>query len=130
MRLTFNYWRKGGYQVGSEDYRWEILRKYINPPLFFIFNVVFISLAQSVRHVHYCSRYTCKSTNSTQILLFSVTMPTYILLLSSPVVKADIPDIIFSQVILGAIFLAFTADQQQWGKPSTPNPPILPPTTR
>lgn len=21
-RLTFNYWRKGGYQVGSEDYRW------------------------------------------------------------------------------------------------------------
>lgn len=21
-RLTFNYWRKGGYEVGSEDYRW------------------------------------------------------------------------------------------------------------
>ncbi|KAL8645225.1 MAG: hypothetical protein Q9210_006831, partial [Variospora velana] len=95
MRLTSNYWRKGGYQVGSEDYRWEILRKYINPPLFFIFNVLFISLVQSV-------------------LLFSVTMPTYILLLSSPIVKADIPDIIFSQLLLGAIFLAFTADQQQW----------------
>ncbi|KAL9016180.1 MAG: hypothetical protein Q9185_006453 [Variospora sp. 1 TL-2023] len=41
-------------------------------------------------------------------------MPTYILLLSSPVVKADIPDIIFSQLLLGAIFLIFTADQQQW----------------
>ncbi|KAL8984285.1 MAG: hypothetical protein Q9177_004744 [Variospora cf. flavescens] len=41
-------------------------------------------------------------------------MPTYILLLSSPVLKADIPDIIFSQLLLGAIFLAFTADQQQW----------------
>ncbi|KAL9009907.1 MAG: hypothetical protein Q9173_005105 [Seirophora scorigena] len=114
MRLTFNYWRKGGYQVGSEDYRWEILQKYINPPLFFIFNVVFISLVQSVRQVHYRSPYTCKSTNSTQILLFSITMPTYILLLSSPIVKADIPDIIFSQVILGAIFLTFIADQQQW----------------
>lgn len=22
-RLTFNYWRKGGYTVGSEDYRWS-----------------------------------------------------------------------------------------------------------
>lgn len=22
IRLTFNYWRKGGYQIGSEDYRW------------------------------------------------------------------------------------------------------------
>jgi steroid 5-alpha reductase family enzyme len=21
-RLTYNYWRKGGYSVGSEDYRW------------------------------------------------------------------------------------------------------------
>lgn len=25
IRLTFNYWRKGGYQVGSEDYRWFVL---------------------------------------------------------------------------------------------------------
>jgi hypothetical protein len=23
-RLTFNYWRRGGYQVGSEDYRWWV----------------------------------------------------------------------------------------------------------
>ncbi len=22
VRLTYNYWRKGGYNVGSEDYRW------------------------------------------------------------------------------------------------------------
>ncbi|KAL8949825.1 MAG: hypothetical protein Q9222_004090 [Ikaeria aurantiellina] len=95
-RLTFNYWRKGGYQIGSEDYRWEVLRKYIKPPLFFIFNVVFISLAQS-------------------ILLFSVTMPSYILLLASPLVKAQTADILFTQALLGFIFLAFAADQQQWG---------------
>ena len=50
-RLTFNYWRKGGYSIGSEDYRWDVLRKYISPPLFFIFNVIFISLAQSVRRM-------------------------------------------------------------------------------
>lgn len=24
IRLTFNYWRKGGYTVGSEDYRWYV----------------------------------------------------------------------------------------------------------
>ncbi|KAI4204152.1 MAG: hypothetical protein LQ350_001343 [Teloschistes chrysophthalmus] len=96
MRLTFNYWRKGGYEIGSEDYRWEVLRKYINnAPLFFLFNVVFISLSQSV-------------------LLFSVSMPTYILLLASPLVPSDNVDILFTQVLLASVFLAFTADQQQW----------------
>ena len=48
-RLTFNYWRKGGYSIGSEDYRWEVLRDHIPPPLFFLFDVVFISFAQNVR---------------------------------------------------------------------------------
>lgn len=47
--MTYNYWRKGGYSIGSEDYRWDVLKKKINPALFFVFNVVFISLAQSVR---------------------------------------------------------------------------------
>ncbi|KAL9592602.1 MAG: hypothetical protein Q9179_006553 [Wetmoreana sp. 5 TL-2023] len=94
-RLTYNYWRKGGYQIGSEDYRWEILRKYINPPLFFIFNIFFISLAQSV-------------------LLFSVTMPTYILLLAAPIAQTQMTDALFTQVLLGCVFLAFVADQQQW----------------
>ncbi|KAL8688566.1 MAG: hypothetical protein Q9218_005556 [Villophora microphyllina] len=94
-RLTYNYWRKGGYQIGSEDYRWEILRKYINPPLFVIFNIVFISLAQSV-------------------LLFSVSLPTYILLLASPLVPSQNTDIFFTQALLAFVFLAFTADQQQW----------------
>lgn len=51
-RLTYNYWRKGGYNVGSEDYRWEVLREKIPPPLFFIFNVFFIATAQSVRRPH------------------------------------------------------------------------------
>ena len=46
-RLTFNYWRKGGYQVGSEDYRWNIVKDYVGPGMF-IFNVTFISLGQNV----------------------------------------------------------------------------------
>jgi len=47
-RLTFNYWRKGGYTVGSEDYRWNIVKDYAGPVVMFIFNIVFISLAQNV----------------------------------------------------------------------------------
>lgn len=48
VRLTFNYWRKGGYSIGSEDYRWAKVKAYIGPFWMFIFNIVFISLAQNV----------------------------------------------------------------------------------
>lgn len=47
-RLTFNYWRRGGYQVGSEDYRWELIKKYIGHAGFFVLNILFISSVQSV----------------------------------------------------------------------------------
>ncbi len=47
-RLTFNYWRRGGYQIGSEDYRWEVVKNYVGAPAMFVFNVVFISLVQNV----------------------------------------------------------------------------------
>ncbi|KAI9816447.1 MAG: hypothetical protein M1827_001579 [Pycnora praestabilis] len=96
-RLTYNYWRKGGYTIGSEDYRWEVLRKYINAPLFFVFNVLFISLAQS-------------------LLLFSITMPTYVLLLASKITGNDhtTADLIFSRALVGVVLLAFFADGQQW----------------
>jgi hypothetical protein len=47
-RLTFNYWRKGGYQIGSEDYRWNTVKDYVGPVVMFIFNITFISLAQNV----------------------------------------------------------------------------------
>lgn len=53
VRLTFNYWRKGGYTVGSEDYRWLIVKNYIGPTAMFILNCTFISLAQNVsKHQH------------------------------------------------------------------------------
>jgi hypothetical protein len=47
-RLTFNYWRKGGYSVGSEDYRWLIVKSKVGPVVMFLFNVTFIALIQSV----------------------------------------------------------------------------------
>lgn len=48
IRLTYNYWRKGGYQIGSEDYRWELIKKQIGSFGFFMLNILFISSAQIV----------------------------------------------------------------------------------
>lgn len=48
-RLTFNYWRRGGYQIGSEDYRWHIIKDQIPSWAFFLLNVTFIATIQSVR---------------------------------------------------------------------------------
>ncbi|TVY47591.1 Uncharacterized protein LOCC1_G002333 [Lachnellula occidentalis] len=96
LRLTFNYWRKGGYSIGSEDYRWEVLREKINPGLFFVFNVAFISLAQS-------------------ILLFIITTPTYVMLLSARIgVETNTGDIAFSRALMGLVLVEFFADGQQW----------------
>lgn len=48
IRLTFNYWRRGGYQIGSEDYRWSLIKEKIGQPAFFLLNVLFTSSIQSV----------------------------------------------------------------------------------
>jgi hypothetical protein len=48
IRLTFNYWRRGGYQIGSEDYRWELIKKRIGAFPFFLMHIFFIASAQLV----------------------------------------------------------------------------------
>lgn len=48
VRLTFNYWRRGGYQIGSEDYRWNLIKGQIGSFAFFLLNVAFTSTAQVV----------------------------------------------------------------------------------
>ncbi|KAI8966353.1 DUF1295-domain-containing protein [Daldinia sp. FL1419] len=95
-RLTFNYFRKGGYSIGSEDYRWEIIRDKVHPALFFVFNITFISFVQS-------------------ILLFFLAAPTYIVLLSSRFEpEATAVDVVFTMVQLGLILSEWFSDQQQW----------------
>lgn len=98
-RLTFNYWRKGGYSVGSEDYRWNIIKKWVNnAPVWFVFNATFISTIQSV-------------------LLFLVTTPTYIILLANRFNGSDSllsSDYFFIGLLLCLILTEFTADNQQW----------------
>ncbi|KAK2808931.1 hypothetical protein FQN50_004204 [Emmonsiellopsis sp. PD_5] len=99
IRLTYNYWRKGGYNIGSEDYRWVIVRNKVNNPfLFFLFNATFISLIQS-------------------ILLVLITAPTYLFVLLSTIPNASQfqpIDFIFSPIIVFFIFIEALADQQQW----------------
>lgn len=46
VRLTFNFWRKGGYSPTFEDYRWEHVRKLWPRPVFELFSLVFVSAAQ------------------------------------------------------------------------------------
>ncbi|KAI0024750.1 DUF1295-domain-containing protein [Xylariomycetidae sp. FL0641] len=95
-RLTFNYWRKGGYSVGSEDYRWEIIRAKVPAALFFIFNVTFISFIQS-------------------ILLFLLAAPTYIILLTSRFEQTvTAADLVFTGVQLALVTSEWFSDQQQW----------------
>ncbi|KAI2626568.1 DUF1295-domain-containing protein [Hypoxylon sp. NC1633] len=95
-RLTFNYWRKGGYNIGSEDYRWEIVRGKVPHVVFFVLNVTFISFIQS-------------------ILLFLLAAPTYIIMLTSKFEQEiTIADLGFAAVELGLVASEWFSDQQQW----------------
>ncbi|KAK5727067.1 hypothetical protein LTR15_002959 [Elasticomyces elasticus] len=96
VRLTFNYWRKGGYNIGSEDYRWELIKGKIGQPAFFVLNVVFIASMQSV-------------------LLYAVTLPTYILLLTSRLSPSmSWTDAIFARSLLALVVVEWFADGSQW----------------
>ncbi len=99
VRLTFNYWRRGGYSYGSEDYRWSIIRSRVNNRfLFFLFNISFISVIQP-------------------LLLLLLTTPTYNFLLLALLPGGEsfeLSDLIFSRVAFFFIILEFFADQQQW----------------
>ncbi|QPH01421.1 hypothetical protein C2857_005621 [Epichloe festucae Fl1] len=97
IRLTYNYWRRGGYNVGSEDYRWEIVKSKFPGFFFFLFNVTFISTIQS-------------------ILLFAISgVPAYAILLSSrfePNPRAA--DYAYLVVLLGLVLTEWISDGQQW----------------
>ncbi|EFY98896.1 DUF1295 domain protein [Metarhizium robertsii] len=97
IRLTYNYWRRGGYNVGSEDYRWEIVKSKVPAFVFFILNATFISLIQSV-------------------LLFAFScVPAYAILLSTrfePNVTAA--DFAYFAVQLLLVISEWISDGQQW----------------
>ncbi|RMD40835.1 hypothetical protein DV735_g4315, partial [Chaetothyriales sp. CBS 134920] len=100
-RLTYNYWRRGGYEVGSEDYRWYYVKEYVGPAGMFVFNIVFIAFSQSV-------------------LLWVITSPAYVILNVQQLSTAGVlpaftlSDGVAFGAIVGFVALTAVADQQQW----------------
>jgi steroid 5-alpha reductase family enzyme len=91
IRLTYNFWRKGGYR-GGEDYRWRQLRQSITDPVLWqLFNLSFISLYKT-------------------LLLMTITLPVYYETPSG----LGVLDFILALVLIGFIVLETIADQQQW----------------
>ena len=105
IRLTYNFYRRGGYAKGGEDYRWEHIRKW---PIFQdyafswpLFSFVFISCTQSY-------------------ILWALTLPLVYVHpfrgLCSPLSPAAGGSYDFFFLAVHAVFLALEtiADQQQW----------------
>lgn len=92
-RLTFNFWRKGGYRPGGEDYRWGVLRKRLPAWAWPLFNLGFIAGYQN-------------------LLLFAFTLPAGVVA-AHPAPLGPL-DGVFTLAFL--LFLAgeTTADQQMW----------------
>lgn len=92
-RLTFNFWRKGGYAKGGEDYRWAILRQKLPRWAWPIFNLGFISGYQN-------------------LLIFGFTLPAWYAASSeAPLGAIDaLATVLFLALLIGET----VADQQQW----------------
>ncbi|KAJ6446599.1 hypothetical protein O9K51_01372 [Purpureocillium lavendulum] len=97
IRLTYNYWRRGGYNVGSEDYRWEIVKSKVPSFAFFLFNVTFISFYQSV-------------------LLFAFScVPAYAILLSTRIEpNITAADMAYFSIEVALVISEWFSDGQQW----------------
>ena len=95
IRLTFNFWRRGGYTAGGEDYRWEHVRAWPcwkNRVLWHLFSFGFISVFQ-------------------MWLLWAITVP----VLSRPARTIAGPiDLGIMAAALTFIVIETVADQQQW----------------
>ena len=94
LRLTYNFWRKGGYAPGGEDYRWEIVKTWFNPLTWQLFNFAFIGFYQN-------------------FLLWSITLPIYAAWLQRKN-PFHIYDFIPTFFFLLFLTLETIADQQQW----------------
>lgn len=96
VRLTFNFWRKGGYGFGegSEDYRWAHVRTWFkNYVVWEVFHILFICVYQNY-------------------LLWAIAIPSWISSMSSkPFGMADI--FLFSLFWI-LLIVETIADQQQW----------------
>jgi len=96
LRLTFNFWRRGGYSYPpEEDYRWPVLRKIIgNWVLFLLFNISFIASYQN-------------------ILLLLIALPAYGVMKDESTAITT-PDVVVSVSMLALLVIETVADQQHY----------------
>jgi steroid 5-alpha reductase family enzyme len=96
IRLTFNFARKGGYRLSEEDYRWAVVRSYLHPIAYQLFNVVFIAGYQNV-------------------LLYLTALPAYAAFVCrTPSAPLTPLDLVATALFLSLLLLETVADQQQW----------------
>lgn len=99
-RLTYNFYRKGGYQKGEEDYRWKEVRALpglrSSRLLWHAFSFGFISMFQ-------------------HILLWGITLPMITSLKASSASSApSVGELCVAGAMLGFVLWEGVADQQQW----------------
>jgi steroid 5-alpha reductase family enzyme len=95
-RLTFNFWRKGGYGtffVHEEDYRWPILRAKMHPLVFLLFNFSFIAIYQN-------------------LLLFWIAVPAFEVMKASPALRSY--DVAVGGAFAAMLLVETVADEQHW----------------
>lgn len=99
-RLTYNFWRKDGYNLKTEDYRWIYVRKMFFYPKYkipyHIFNFVFTAVLQN-------------------LLLMFLVVPIWFVQTDKNVQNAlNSFDYINIALFLGFLLIETIADQQQW----------------
>jgi len=100
LRLTYNFARKGGYRLSTEDYRWMYVRHnfpFMNAVTFQIFNFVFISFYQN-------------------FLLLLISAPVYVVFLHQKSTNVPLTPFDYALAALFSLtlFCEWLADQQQW----------------
>ncbi|KAI9027704.1 hypothetical protein DFJ74DRAFT_660200 [Hyaloraphidium curvatum] len=93
LRLTFNFWRKGGYN-GEEDYRWIEMKKLLPKPAFHLLNLTFIATQQHA-------------------LLLAIVLPAYVCLRAGFGGWTSL-DLYAAAGFLGFLLVETWADEQQW----------------
>ncbi|KAI5808270.1 DUF1295 domain protein [Peziza echinospora] len=109
VRLSFNYWRKGGYGWGHQDYRWAIVKKDFPRGTWWIFDLTFIAWFQNTLLL-------AVSAIPAYFFLLTATLPANALVAEGVEnVHADSTvDLVFSRGIMLALLAELFADQQQW----------------
>ncbi|KAG0205915.1 hypothetical protein BGX28_002557 [Mortierella sp. GBA30] len=97
VRLTYNFYRKGGYAFDGEDYRWPYVSAKIPSFFWFFFNIFFVCIYQN-------------------LLLVAITVPVYTAWRTSLVQTQPLNwiDALATVTFIIGLALEIVADNQQW----------------